>query len=226
MKMYLSLTLKSDTTFACGEGVSGLVDEEVEHDPETGLPYVRGRTLKGLLVEECAGILFALEKQNSPALARMQEAAAFLFGSPGSGLGDGGRLHVGPARLPEDLCRAVEVHIKDGKITPAEVLESLTAVRYQTAVDQNTGAPEEGSLRAVRVVLRETFFLAHLDFISPPSVEAKALLAACVLCLRRGGLGRNRGRGRLEARLLDGAQKDVTEECFALFARLVGGEEN
>jgi len=42
---YLNFTLLSDTTFGRGEGVPGLVDEEVEHD-RYGLPYLRGRTLE------------------------------------------------------------------------------------------------------------------------------------------------------------------------------------
>ncbi|MDK2882199.1 MAG: hypothetical protein PWP58_535 [Bacillota bacterium] len=223
MKMYIHITLKSDATFGRGEGVAGLVDEEVEHDPETGLPYLRGRTLKGLLVEECANILYALERQNSKALARLQQAAGFLFGRPGSTLDDDARMHVGPALLPEELRQAVEAHIKHKKLTPSEVLESLTAIRRQTAVAEETGAPEEGSLRSIRVVLRETTFIASLDFDEDPDEDAKALLAACVFCLRRAGLGRNRGRGRLKARLLDENKKDITEACFERFRQLLRG---
>ncbi|SHM92225.1 CRISPR/Cas system CSM-associated protein Csm3, group 7 of RAMP superfamily [Caldanaerovirga acetigignens] len=223
MKMYIHITLKSDATFGRGEGVAGLVDEEVEHDPKTGLPYLRGRTLKGLLVEQCANILYALEKQNSKALARLQQAASFLFGRPGSTLDDA-RMHVGPALLPEELCQAVEAHIKRGELTPAEVLESLTAIRRQTAVAEETGAPEEGSLRSIRVVLRETTFIASLDFDKEPDEDAKALLASCVLCLRRAGNGRNRGRGRLKARLLDENKNDITEACLQHFRQLVRGE--
>ncbi len=222
-KMYVRITLKSDATFGRGEGVAGLVDEEVEHDPETGLPYLRGRSLKGLLVEECANILYALERQNSEVLARLKQAARFLFGQPGSTLDDDAYMHVGPALLPKALSKAVEAHIKRKELTPPEVLESLAAIRRQTAVDEETGTPEEGSLRSIRVVLRETPFIASLDFDEAPDEEAKALLAACVLSLRRAGLGRNRGRGRLRARLLDENKSDITEACFQRFCQLVRG---
>jgi len=223
MKMYIHLTLKSDATFGRGEGVAGLVDEEVEHDAETGLPYLRGRTLKGLLVEECANIMYALERQNSKALVRLKQAAGFLFGQPGSTLDDDAHMHVGPAILPKELCQAVEAHIKRKELTPPEVLESLTAIRRQTAVDEKRGAPKEGSLRSMRVVLRETPFIASLDFDEASGEDAKALLAACVLSLRRAGLGRNRGRGRLRARLLDENKNDITEACFQHFRQLVRG---
>lgn len=222
MALQIYLKLKSDATFGRGDGVAGLVDEEVEHNALTGLPFLRGRTLKGLLAEECANILYALRKQNSPAYAQFEQAAKFLFGHPGSTLEDNAMMHVGPALLPEELRRAVEADIKSRRLTPADVLESLTAVRRQTAVDEETGAPDEGSLRSMRVVLRDTPFVARLDFDRDPDDTAKALLAACVLALRRAGTGRNRGRGRLEARLCDEGN-DITDECFRRFQQLVKG---
>ena len=85
-RLQLSLQLKSDTTFGRGEGLAGLVDEEIEYDVATGLPFVRGRVLKGLLVEECANLMFALEKADSHAQPVLKEAAGRLFGSPGSDL--------------------------------------------------------------------------------------------------------------------------------------------
>jgi CRISPR/Cas system CMR subunit Cmr4 (Cas7 group RAMP superfamily) len=56
MEIYhLKIKLLSDTTFGRGDGVAGLIDQEVEHDAN-GFPYLRGRTLKGLLSEECDNI--------------------------------------------------------------------------------------------------------------------------------------------------------------------------
>lgn len=217
MKLELHLTLLSDATFGRGDRVAGLVDEEVEYDAATGLPFLRGRTLKGLLVEECANIFFALA--HSPVLPQLEQAARFLFGQAGSTLEDDGHLHVGPALLPQTLREAITADVQAGRLTPAVVLESLTTIRRQTAVSEN-GAPEEGSLRAMRVVLRQMPFVAQLDFDQEPSEIAKALLAACVLALRRAGTGRNRGRGRLEAHL---ANADFTAACFARFQQLIQG---
>ncbi|GBC77428.1 hypothetical protein HRbin08_00906 [bacterium HR08] len=223
MKLQIRIELKSDATFGRGDGVVGLVDEEVEHDASTGLPFLRGRTLKGLLAEECANILYALRRQNSPAYTQLERAARFLFGEPGSTLEDEARMHVGPALLPEELRAAIEADIRRGDLKPADVLEALTAIRRQTAVDEETGAPEEGSLRSMRVVLRDTPFIAELHFDEEPDQTAKALLAACVLSLRRAGTGRNRGRGRLAARLYNDRGNDITNECFEHFRRLVKG---
>ena len=220
MAMYtLHIKLESDAVFGRGDGLAGVVDQEVEHD-EYGLPFLRGRTLKGLLVEECANILYALGKQK-PALAeKYQEVANRLFGKPGSGLQDNALLRMGDARLPEDLCAAVRFSVERKELSRLDVLESLTDVRRQTAMDE-TGKPEEHSLRATRVILRDTPFISQLAFASPPDDTDLALLAACIKAFRRAGTGRNRGYGRLTATLRDRQGKDVTDERFGLFRKEV-----
>lgn len=214
----LKLTLESDATFGRGDGVAGLVDAEVEHD-HYGLPYLRGRTLKGLLAEECANILFSLE-QAGAAMDRWYKAAQVLFGRPGSALDDNARLHVGDARLPADLRTAIAADLKAELYDPTDVLNSLTAIRRQTAMDE-TGKPDTGSLRAMRVILRETYFQADLHFIKPPIADDLALLAACALAVRRIGTGRNRGRGRVTMRLCDTADNDIGNDHLNYFRQEV-----
>ena len=99
---WLKLTLLSDTTFGRGDGVAGLVDAEVRHD-RYGLPYLGGKTLKGLLGAACAEVLSALEKSEVSDLPDWQEAAAFLFGVPGSGLEHAGKLKVGDEFIHESI---------------------------------------------------------------------------------------------------------------------------
>src|SRR5438552_1369935 len=225
-RLQLCLSLESDTTFGRGEGLAGLVDEEIEYDVATGLPFVRGRTLKGLLVEECANMLFALQVTGSPALPMLTDAAKHLFGSPSSGLEGAAVLHFGPALFPQQLREAVRSEIMHDKLKPAVVLEALTAIRRQTAINEEIGPSARGSLRSMRVVLRETSFWAWLDFTNDPTKDDVALLAACVLGVRRGGIGRNRGRGRLNLRLLNEQGDDVTiTSHFEHFKQLlVGGQ--
>src|SRR5258706_5998036 len=105
-RLQLCLRLESDATFGRGEGLAGLVDEEVEYDIATGLPFVRGRTLKGLLVEECANLVFALQKAGSLVLPTLEASSERLFGRPGSGLESAALLHFGPALLPQELREA------------------------------------------------------------------------------------------------------------------------
>lgn len=218
MKLYLKLI--TDATFGRGDGVAGLIDEEVEHDAATGLPYLRGRALKGLLVEECANLLFALGAQADV----FTDTAKELFGESGSGLEADGILHVGAAELPANLREAVKADLAARRLTPTDVLESLTAIRRQTSVAEETGAPETGSLRSMRVLLRETTLIAPLAFVRPPANKDKALalLAACAFSLRRAGTGRNRGRGRLEASLVLDAEDKKSADPFQHFKELLG----
>jgi len=225
MKCELHLTLMSDATFGRGDGVAGLVDAEVEHDAY-GLPFIRGRTLKGILVEECANVLYALQQASCPkTLAQCAAAARLLFGQPGSTGADNALLRVGAALLPRALREAIKDEIDLAHLTPDDVLASLTAIRRQTAVNEATHAPEQNSLRSLRVVLRNTTFIAELEI--APELESQgpqALLAATILALRRAGTGRNRGRGRLQAKLYDEQDQEVTTAWFAYLTEMLHTE--
>lgn len=218
----LSFTLASDATLARGEGVAGLVDDEIEYDSTTGLPFMRGRTLKGLLVEECANILFALDVQRNAALEQLLSAAQQLFGAPGGLTNGEALLHIGDARLPEQFRQAIAADIQNKRLSPAEVLSALTDIRRQTAIDDK-GAPQEGSLRAMRVLVRELTLTADLVFERPPTDIELGLLCACALALRRVGSGRNRGRGRLKDVQLFYKGNEMTDSAFAHFVQLVTG---
>lgn len=226
---WLKFILLSDATFGRGDGVAGLVDAEVQHD-EAGLPYLGGKTLKGLLGAECAEILFALRQNPARNMDKWESAAAQLFGQPGSGTKETGMMHVGDAYLPKPLRAAVWtefVSLDDAargefrRIT----LESLTALRRQTAMDAVSGAPLKNSLRTMRVIVRETPFESELTLLNEIQLPQQSLLAACVRAFRRVGSGRNRGRGRVQAEIYDRYPADsiqpVTTRWFAQFQREV-----
>ncbi|MFV9506735.1 MAG: hypothetical protein AB4911_19460 [Oscillochloridaceae bacterium umkhey_bin13] len=217
-RYYLSIHLLSDATFGRGDGTAGLVDTEIEHD-QYGLPFVGGRVIKGLLVEEYANLRFALGGDGA-----WDAVATVLFGQIGAAADKTAQMRVGTATLPSDLC----AWLRTEQLPPTKVLDACTGIRRQTALNAETGGPEEKSLRAMRVLLRETVLLAPLDFTlpAPPDQRTLGLLAACVLAVRRGGTARNRGRGRL--RMLLHEQEPVhdypsafTEQCFQHFAREV-----
>lgn len=192
----LRFELLSAATFGRGDGLPGLVDREVEHD-RYGMPLLRGRTLRGLLAEEMEGLLHVLGDG-------WQAERDRLLGVGGRMTDETGIMRVGDARLPEGVRRLIAVSLEDkqASLTPTDVLEALTAIRRQTAMTP-FGAPETTSLRAMRVVLRETRFEGPLLFDQAPNERECALLAATVLAWRRAGTGRNRGRGRLRAWIQD-----------------------
>ncbi len=218
---WLKFTLKSDAAFGRGDGVAGLVDNEIQHDAY-GLPYLGGRAIKGLLGEVCANILFSLDHQGQA--QHWHTPAQRLFGSPGSRETDQAILHIGDARLPENLRQAVKWEVECGELTREQILHSLTAIRQQTAIDANSGAPKKETLRTMRVILRETPFEATLTFLSNPTEDDLALLAACIKAWRRAGTSRNRGLGELVAQLHDAQGRDVTLIYFDRFQQAIQQE--
>lgn len=222
MSLYqLKIKLLSDTTFGRGDGVAGLIDQEVEHDP-CGFPYLRGRTLKGLLSEECDNLIAMLSTHKQ----HWEEVACKLFGTLGSTLGTMAAVHVGDACLPNDLRQAVAFQIQEEKqqeqrLTEKDVLKSLTTIRRQTAIDPQQGTPDEGSLRSFRVVLRDLCFTADINFETEPSDEMLSLLAVGALALRRLGSGRNRGRGHVQCTLHDVDSNEITERYMGHFGQQV-----
>ena len=205
----LYLRLRSATTFGRGDGVAGWIDREVEQDQD-GFPFLRGRTLKGLLCEAAEEVVFAWQQQ--PEVTVMQEAKAALFGWGGSGLAGAGILHVEAAQLPSNVRVLWRAEMESQRshqtapvtLTPTDILESLTGIRRQTAVNEY-GAPDHATLRSMRVILRETVLAAELSFTQEPSESEWVLLTAATLGLRAAGTGRNRGRGWCQATLNDEA---------------------
>ena len=224
----LKIQLLSDTTFGRGDGVAGLVDQEVEHD-RYGFPYLRGRTLKGLLSEECDNLVEVI--QNDSHREYWQKISNLLFGQPGSTLDNQGILHVGDACLANDLRNAIALQLdsesekkrKNPKYKPklatTDILESLTSIRRQTAINPETGSSTKRSLRSGRVILRNLPFESKLLFtreLSINSVEDNdilTLLTIGVLALRRIGSGRNRGRGHVKCNFWNiDLTKEITQD--------------
>jgi len=188
----LRIALLSDATFSRGEGTAGQVDVEIEHDA-LGLPFIGGRTVRGLLRDSWLSMQACF-----PDLAG---AAARVLGRSKS-VDQSCRLRVGDALLPAPIRRAVRLAVErqDHPLGPETILAAFTEIRYQTAEDRARGAPETGTLRSSRVVLRGFTFEAALSWLDgyQPDPDDQRVLALCALATRHGGLARNRGRGHVE----------------------------
>jgi hypothetical protein len=213
----LKIKLLSDTTFGRGDGVAGLVDQEVEQD-KYGFPYLRGRTLKGLLSEECDNLINILPDESQKNY--WENIACDLFGIPGSKLETIAAMHVGDACLPDDLRQVVAYEIDSDQLTNQDILTSLTTIRRQTSINWEDGIADEGSLRSFRVVIRELEYQADLLFETQPSDEILSLLAVGTLALRRLGSGRNRGRGHVSCTLHDTDGTEITQQYLKLFGKV------
>lgn len=211
----LRFELLTPATFGRGGGLAGSVDQEVEHD-QYGLPFLRGRALRGLLAEEIESLLDVLgERQQF-----WQETRNRLLGVSGA-ISENGILRVSDARLSEGLWRLLawsverrkDTRVGDPRVHPTTMLEALTSIRRQTAMTER-GAPEPASLRSLRVVLPGLLFESTLTFDEEPDKKDLALLAAATLAWRRVGVSRNRGRGNVKA-VLDSPEQ--TRQYFEVF---------
>jgi len=213
----IKLTLKSASTFGSGDGIAGWVDREIEHD-EKGFPFLRGKTLKGLLAESAENVTFALENEDET--LPWHKTKHVLFGAGGAGLKERGILHIEDAKLPETL-RAEMIKENWKK---EDVLYSLTGIRRQTSINEH-GAPDHATLRSMRVLLPGVTLEAKISFNCEPNREPSAmelqLLTAAVLDFRHAGTGRNRGRGWLKAELDD---NQTTQSLFKSFEKASSGE--
>ncbi len=192
---FLQIELLSDATFSRGEGAAGFVDTEVERD-EFGMPYIGGRTVHGLLRDSWLSM-----SRHFPAL---EDAAEHVLGRS-QAVEDSCRLRIGDAILPAAITAAVRGAAERAEypLAPGTILGGFTSIRYQTAEDRETGAPDVTTLRSSRVVLRGFVFEAGLSWLDGyrPSADDVRLLALCALATRHGGLLRNRGRGHIRMTL-------------------------
>lgn len=188
----LRIELLSDTTFSRGEGTAGVVDTEVEHD-EFGIPFVGGKTIRGLLRDSW----FSMHRHFS----ELNEAAEHVLGRSQALLDKSCKLRIGDALLPASIRAAARNAVARGEypLSSAAVLGGFTSICYQTAENRATGAPETTTLRSSRVVLRGFQFHAPLSWLDgySPNEQDLHLLALCALATRHGGLLRNRGRGHI-----------------------------
>ncbi len=207
------ITLKSASTFGSGSGVAGLVDREIEHD-ENGFPFLRGKTLKGLLAESAENIAFALEGDDETKPWHIIKNT--LLGTGGAGLKELGNLHIEDAQLPE----ALRAEVLKASWKKEDVLYSLTGIRRQTSINEN-GAPDHATLRSMRVLLPGVTLEAKISFGHEPSGMELQLLNAAVLDFRHAGTGRNRGRGWLKAEL---DNEQTTQSLFKSFEKAISGE--
>lgn len=194
--MELLVTVCSPLCLASSVGAAaGDVDSETES--AHGIPLLRGRTLKGLLVEEVANILNHLERAPGP----WRRAADQLFGIPGNDKPGVLAFSDGFVGAPQGT-------------DERELFEALTLVKKQTRIDGETGAAEDGSLRSTRLVRSGLTFKNRIAFSAALDGYGCGLLAAATKALRRAGLNRNRGWGEISAKLLYQGQ-DVTDRWLA-----------
>lgn len=186
---FIQVELLSDAAFSRGEGTAGVVDLEVEHD-ELGLPFLGGKTIRGLLRDSWLSM-----RHYFPELARTAER---IFG-PEADFDERSILAIGDAVVDRETRKWIDAAEtrRNHPVSPAAVLEALTDIRRQTSEERITGAPAETTLRSVRVVIRGLTLYAPLCWLADPDDKDVRCLSLALLATRHAGLARNRGRGHI-----------------------------
>jgi len=228
---YLRLELLSEATFGSDKMSHEDVDNEVVSD-EYGIPYIPSRTIKGLLVEEAR---FYLELVNNSGIDQEVDWEAIHHGVYGRQGSLKSSIRVGNGVVEDQMKKQIEYSVKTKKgsvtnhmvvknkdISWQDILEGFTAIRFQTAIESSTGIAKDHSLRSTRVILPGWVFYSPVSWLKEPSEWEEILVAMSALSVRRAGVQRNRGRGKIQIRCLDHAKQDITASLISRWEELVG----
>ena len=164
----------------CGSGLAAGADvDALVIKNSQGLPYVPGRTVKGLLREAAESLFSETDK------------LSLLFGVSGDmEKHQTGCLFLSNASLPEN----------ESQFILANNLSShLFQTFASTAIDEKTGLADDHSLRKIETVIPCTL---EGEIMNVPDGKVNPLKDAMAF-IKRMGTGRNRGLGRCQVSIIE-----------------------
>lgn len=212
MKKKLQIKLKSDLCAGSGEGLGSLIDTDICYD-NFGLAYIPSKRLKGLIKE--AFIEYSDWAKNEANSEKFEKISRELFGVENSN--NSCNLKIDNAYLENtDLIEDEIPKIEDRYqkyVSKQRIINLNTDIRYQTAIEQETGVAKENSLRSIRVLNSGETFVASIECETEEEVE---ILNKCVKLVTHIGNNRTRGLGEVECKLLD-IQEEIVETLNYVF---------
>ena len=195
MRKKLQIELKSDLCAGSGESLGSLIDTDICYD-EYGFPYIPSKRLKGLIKE---AFIEYMDWKKDESLIKVKEE---LFGTEDSR--DSGNLRIDNAYLKnissiENDIENIEEQYKK-YLSKQRIVELNTNIRYQTAVDEESGVAKENSLRSIRVLESGNVFEA---FIECDKEAEEKILEKCIKLLTHMGNNRTRGLGEVKCSIID-----------------------
>lgn len=195
MRKKLQIELKSDLCAGSGESLGSLIDTDICYD-EYGFPYIPSKRLKGLIKE---AFIEYMDWKKDESLIKIKEE---LFGTEDSR--NSGNLRIDNAYLKnissiENDIENIEEQYKK-YLSKQRIVELNTDIRYQTAVDEESGVAKENSLRSIRVLESGNVFEA---FIECDKEAEEKILEKCIKLLTHMGNNRTRGLGEIKCSIID-----------------------
>lgn len=205
----LEIELLSESILGSGESVPGSVDLEVLHD-ECGLPYFKGKTLKGRLREETENILRLSDGYFK------DDDINNLFGYEEKNKSN--KITFSDCIVSENIKNIIknEINKKDSLISELDIFDSLTEIRTFTAIGKN-GVAKDSSLRQLRTINKGLILECTINIISELTHNEKMLLALATASLKHIGLMCSRGKGNVRCKLYEDkteiTKKYIEEYC-------------
>lgn len=190
IKGTITITLLSDLCVSDGGIYNSAIDTDICHDPY-GLPFIPAKRIKGCL-RECAQELN--DWGESIPVGK-------IFGAAGN---QRGLALIQNAYLCGRDAYLEEIRKNQGHVLyhPQNVLQTFTYLRTQTAVDQETGAADNKSLRVMRVANKGLIFKAQVELRADNNEDGEKVakeFGKCVQVFRHLGVARTRGFGEIHA---------------------------
>ena len=192
--MEYKVQIKTESPLCLNSGKADVnIDTDIVHDA-FGLPYFPGKRLRGLLYESAVEVvemaelcqkLFVTRRTVEELFHRCADSTVELI-IPDFQLEDYREMTAEWQYLQNaygDLIR------------PESVLETYASIRFQTALDED-GVAKETSLRNIRVLDAPLTFVGKVQVNGGEERHSQAL-ALALANLRRAGMNRNRGFGRI-----------------------------
>lgn len=235
MKYKLTIKLLSDACFGSGEG-NGIDMDIAPSFDEEGFPFIGGRRIKGILLENAQFLLkHGLNCVKSPDGTKKgytdgaqisENHIKQLFGTGEKR----GLLKISNAKL--ENMETVRTALEDIRINHPEktlffstdqVRKAFSGYRYSTEIEEN-GIAKKKSLRKIGVIRKGEVFVSNIE-IDENSLDNQLdetnrsifdfLLNTSVKLMRGIGISRKRGLGEVECELKADASSEVkkTEIC-------------
>lgn len=220
MKEY-EVKIKLESPLHLGSGHADVVVDAEAVKDKYGMPYFPGKRLKGLLYESALEMAEMGCGQVETPTFDIEDVKA-LFGQTSSDGNDVSKLRVDNFYLDEyvDLCAGWKYLQQEypGIFTPDDVWNSYTELRYQTAIDEETGIALDGTLHNIRAVDAGTEFIGQIVLLNvnpEDGVKSKdeQILELALLNLRYAGVKRNRGFGKIKCTINKGNAEGDTKNA-------------
>ncbi len=184
----ISFNIQTEWHIASGEEGGAYADSLMLKDANN-LPFIPGRSVRGLLREACQ---IAIDNQWED-----NDFFSLLFGYSDEHRSSQGVLRVSNATLSKQERSFFTNHGN-------EVHQHLYRVHYSTAIDKKTGVADNGSLRGIEVAAPMTLTSSLTLDTNHPNIESidndrlHALLVHATPLITNIGAKRHRGYGQIE----------------------------